>query len=377
MSDLTPRERWICTLKSLPVDKTPFSPGWPRESTQRRWRSEGLPEGADWMAFLCEQIGVERETSRLPVHHGVNFRMVPEFDERVLEHRDGHYVVQDWKGNICEISDEFDVTYLRNAVDFVTRRWIKLPVETREDWDAMKRRYDPAEPGRIPEDFRERCRKLRDRDYVSTAAFPGPFWQIREWVGFERLCMMFIDEPEWLREMIEFWTEFVSRTLTPLLEAEAVDHLLISEDMAYKEKPMISPAMARQFLKPAYDRWVAEARAGGVRIVNMDSDGRIDQLIPVWIEAGFDACNPIEVAAGNDINAMRRQFGREIAYIGGVDKRTIARGGRAIEEELDRVAPVVRDGGYIPSCDHGVPNNVSWPDFVHYARRLAAITGWL
>jgi hypothetical protein len=377
MSDLCPRDRWIRALKFLPVDKVPFSPGGPRESTLRRWRGEGLPDGVNWASYLCQQIGVEREASQPPVQHGVDFRMVPQFEEKVLEHRGGHYVVQDWKGNICEISDEFDVTYLRNAVDFVTRRWIKLPVEAREDWEAMKLRYDPDEPRRFAADFEERCRRLRGRDYVSTAAFPGPFWQIREWVGFERLCMMFIDDPVWLGEMIEFWTDFVSRALAPLLAAEAVDHVLISEDMAYKQRPMISPAMAREFLKPAYDRWIAEARAGGVAVVNMDSDGRIDQLIPVWIDAGFDACNPIEVAAGNDINALRRRFGHEMAYVGGVDKRAIARGGQAIEEELQRIAPVFRDGGYIPSCDHGVPNDVSWPNFVHYARRLASLTGWL
>lgn len=377
MDALTPRERWIRTLRFEPVDKVPFSPGWPRQSTRERWRGEGLPEQADWFSELCDRIGVTPEASRPHIAHGVSFRMIPEFEEKVLDHRDGHYVVQDWKGNICEISDEFDVTYLRNAIDFVTRKWIKLPVETRRDWEEMKERYDPDVPARSPDDFEERCRRLRERDYVSTAAFPGPFWQIREWVGFERLCTMFIDEPRWLREMVEFWTEFVSRTLAPLLRAEALDHLMISEDMAYKQKPMISPAMARDFLKPTYDRWTAEARAGGVSIVNMDSDGRIDQLIPIWIDAGFDACNPIEVAAGNDINAMRRQFGRDIAYIGGVDKRAIAKGGRVIELELERVSPVVRDGGYIPSCDHGVPNDVSWPDFVHYSRRLAEWTGWL
>lgn len=48
-----------------------------------------------------------------------------------------------------------------------------------------------------------------------------------------------------------------------------------------------------------------------------------------------------------------------------------------IEEELSRIEPVVRDGGYIPSCDHGVPSDVSWPHFVEYSRRLAEMTGWL
>jgi uroporphyrinogen decarboxylase len=109
----------------------------------------------------------------------------------------------------------------------------------------------------------------------------------------------------------------------------------------------------------------------------MDSDGRIDELIPIWIEAGLNVCDPIEVAAGCDINAYRKQFGRKIAYRGGIDKRCIAKGGKVIEDELDRITPVIRDGGYIPGCDHGVPYDISWPNFLHYAKLLAELTGWL
>ncbi len=89
------------------------------------------------------------------------------------------------------------------------------------------------------------------------------------------------------------------------------------------------------------------------------------------------SCDPIEVAAHNDIVAFRRQFGHRMAYSGGVDKRCIARGGSAIRDELKRLEPVMRDGGYIPSCDHGVPPDVSWPNFVEYGRLLAQMTGWL
>jgi uroporphyrinogen decarboxylase len=303
--------------------------------------------------------------------------MIPQFEEKVLAHRDGHYVVQDWKGNVCEISDRFDVSYLRHAIDFVTRRWIRLPVESREDWQRMKERYEPADPARFPDDFAERCRRLRGRDYVSTAAFAGPFWQMREWVGFERLCTIFADEPDWVAEMVAFYEEFVSRTMAPLLEAGAVDHVFISEDMAFKGRSMVSPAMARRLLLPCWRRWTREAHAAGVPVVDMDSDGYVAELIPLWVEAGIDVCDPVEVAAGNDIADYRRRWGERIAFRMGVDKRAIARGGRAIEAELARLAPVVRGGGYVPGCDHGVPPDVSWPDFVRYARLLAELTGWL
>ncbi len=299
------RERFIETLTFGSPDRVPFSPGWPRKSTLEAWHKQGLPAEGNWYAILRKEIGLAQEQTRPQVGHGVDFRMIPQFEEKILEHRDGHYVVQDWKGNVCEISDRFDPVYLRQAIDFVTRKWIRLPVESRADWERMKVRYNPDEPGRFPEDFADRCRRLRERDYVCTVAFPGPFWQMREWLGFEGLCTMFMDDPDLVREMAEFWGEFVSRTMAPLLEAGVVDHLHISEDMAYKEKPMVSPAMAREFLAPCWRRWAGEAKAAGVPVIDMDSDGKIHQLIPVWIESGINACNPMEVAAGNDIAALR------------------------------------------------------------------------
>ncbi len=378
LTRLTPRERLLETLLFGTPDKIPFAPGGPRQSTREAWHKQGLPKDASWQEVLFREIGLERETTQTPVQPGVNFRMMPAFEEKVLEHTDGHYIVQDWMGNITEISDEYDYTYIRNAIDFVTRKWHKFPVTDREDFEKnMKWRYDPEAPGRFPEDFQERLQKMKDRDYAVGISFSGPFWQLREWCGFEPLCMLFIEDPDFVHEMVAFWTDFVSRTMAPILEAGVVDVVAMSEDMAYKEKPMISPAMTREFLQPTYDRWVGEARAAGVPIIDMDSDGRIDELIPIWIESDINVCDPIEVAAGCDINAYRKQFGRKMAYRGGVDKRCMAKGGKVIEAELDRIAPVVRDGGYIPSCDHGVPPDIAWPDFLYYSRLLAELTGWL
>jgi len=374
---MTPRKRYIETLTFGHPDRIPFHPGGPRESTLKRWHGEGLPADARWFDVLCESIGIEPDPGRPVAGLGVDFRMIPRFEEKVLEHRDGHYVVQDWKGNICEIADTFDVTYLRSAKDFVTRRWIKCPVETRDDWEQMKARYAIDAPGRFPDDFADRCARAADRDGVLRVAFSGPFWQMREWCGFEGLCMMMLEQPDLVADMAAFWTDFVSQLLARILDRVTPDAVHVSEDMAYKVKAMISPAMTREFCKPSWVAWSRQVRAAGVPIVDVDSDGFIGELIPIWIESGVNVCDPIEVAAGNDLNEFRRAFGRDMAYVGGVDKRCIAKGGEVIRAELRRLEAVVRDGGYIPACDHGVPSDISWPDFVDYSRLLARITGWL
>ena len=370
------RQRYVETLRFGTPDRIPLMPGEPRESTLKAWHAQGLPPGADWWEELLKIIGLppmSRGLEWLPV----SFRMIPEFDEKVLEHRDGHYVVQDWMGAIVEISDSYDLTYLRLPRDFVTRKWHKFPVETRTDWKRMQARFRADTRGRAAVDLAELGERVRTTGAAATVQVNGPFWQLREWCGFENLCTLFLEDPGFVREMIAFWTEFVSRVLARLLRHVPLSRLGISEDMAFKAHSMISPAMSREFLLPAYSRWTAQVREAGCPIIDMDSDGYIGDLIPVWIDAGINVCDPMEVAAHNDIVESRRRFGRGMGYTGGVDKREMAAGGERLEAELARLAPVIRGGGYLPGCDHGVPPDVSWPNFVEYARRLALLTSWL
>jgi len=371
------RERFIETLLHGKPDRIPFTPGGARKSTLEAWHTQGLPEGVNYHDFLRQTLGMPPVPKPKAQAPQANFRMMPEFEEKVIERKQSSLVVQDWKGNICEISDRFDVTYLRNAIDFVTRRWIKCPVQSRRDWEEMKRRYNVDEPGRFEDGFEAKAAGIRQRDHVVGISCSGPWWQLREWCGFEGLCMMMIDQPALVRDMIAFWADFVSAVLERYLAALTPDHVVVNEDMAYKEKSMISPAMVREFLMPCWRQWTGQLRSAGVPVIDVDSDGFVGELIPLWIEAGFNANCPQEVAAGNDLPAYARRYGRAMGFHGGVDKRAIAKGGGVIRAELARLEPVVRAGGYIPGCDHGVPFDISWPNFVDYARLLARMTGWL
>ena len=92
----------------------------------------------------------------------------------------------------------------------------------------MKWRYDPNHPERFPDDFEERCAALKERDYPVTISINGPFWQMREWVGMENLCMLMIDDPDFVHEMAETWTEFVSATLKQITDRVELDNVHLS-----------------------------------------------------------------------------------------------------------------------------------------------------
>lgn len=372
------RQRYLETMLFGTPDRIPFTPGYGRESTLARWHEDGLPTHVhDYNWYAYELAGGTLPRPETGPGFPVNERMIPFFEEKIIEEKQHSRVVQDWKGNICEIGKEFTPEYLRNAIDFCTRRWIKCPVENWDDWESMKQRYNPDTPERIPENAAELGRQLDNREFPVTIHFSGPFWQLREWLGFEQLCMAFYDSPELVQDMLEFWRDHVLRLMERTFEHFTPDCVHLSEDMAYKKFSMISPDMTRQYLLPVWKAWGDTIRGAGVPIYAMDSDGFIGELIPIWIEAGINACDPIEVAAGNDICEFRKQFGRDIAFSGGIDKRAMAKGGAVIEAEMQRNMPVIRDGGFIPSCDHGVPADVSWPNYCRYVELLAKATGWL
>ncbi len=377
LSRMTERERYVDALLFRHPDKLPLMTMGPRESTVAAWKAQGMPDGVDWLRALCADVGIVYDFPRQPyVWPGVDFRMMPMFEEKVLEHRDGHFIVQDWMGNIVQISDQFDYTYLRQAKDFVTRKWHAFPVNNCAEFARMTARYQIDTPGRIPDDLAARGRQLAERDYVSMVGVSGPFWQLREWCGFEPLCILCADDPAFVEEMIAFWSDFVASLLERLFTHHVPDRFLINEDMAYKGASMISPAMTRRFLLPVWRRWLKLAREAGVPILDVDSDGNVDELIPLWIEAGFNCCDPIEVAAGCDLVAYRRRFGARMAYTGGIDKRCMAKGGQILEAEMARIAPVARGGGYIPGCDHGIPPDISWQNMHHFMRLWGEMTGW-
>jgi uroporphyrinogen-III decarboxylase len=146
--------------------------------------------------------------------------------------------------------------------------------------------------------------------------------------------------------------------------------------MAYNSGPLINPRHVKKYLIPQYRRITDSLNQHGVDIVYLDCDGRIDSLIPLWLDAGVNCIFPVEVGTWNaDPVAYRQQYGRDLRIMGGFDKKILARSQDAIEAEVHRLAPLVEEGGYIGFCDHRVPPDVPLDNYLFYLETVRKVWG--
>jgi uroporphyrinogen-III decarboxylase len=135
---------------------------------------------------------------------------------------------------------------------------------------------------------------------------------------------------------------------------------------------MVSQAQFDEFIGPYYRGIVPALRERGVTVM-VDTDGDITALVPWMLGVGVQGFLPLERMAGVDVNQLRRDH-PDLRMIGAFDKTVMHRGEARMREEFERLLPVMRSGGYIPSCDHQTPPEVSLEDYRLYVRLLEEYT---
>ena len=357
------RERFLRTMQFQSVDRVPYHELGIWGQTHERWFNEGLPRDVLHGNFFQgeEYFGMDRRDF-IDIKAG----MIPPFDPEVMEEDERIMVYRDERGITRRTIKEGTVRGTRPSMD----QYLRFPVENRADFHELKKRYSPRSPVRYPPWWDDKVRSWKDCDYplclLVNAAF-GFYSTPRQWMGTENLSVAFYDDPTLVHEMMDFLAEFFIETVRRAVEDVAIDYFNFFEDMAYKTAPLISPQMFREFMLPRYKRVIDFLRSHGVKIVIVDSDGNMESLIPLFLEAGVTGVWPLEIAAGMDPVKLRKEYGQDLTLSGGIDKRVLAQDRKAIEGEmLSKVPHLLEAGGYIPTVDHSVPPDVPYENFLYY-----------
>lgn len=334
------------------------------QQTPVRWASEGMPEGEltfDW--FSKEPyFGLDRRE-----YTPVNFDMIPPFESKVIERTDRYEIIQHPTGMITKALVEGRVGWMRMCMD----QYLSWAVKDRNDFRKLKKRFVAALDERYPKDWKTTLLpqwRMRDCPLIlgRNCAPGGFYWRAREWMGTENVSYAWYDQPDLMHDMMEFYADFTMECAKPILEETTVEYFNLNEDFAMKTGPLLGPDTFRTFIFPHLRRLVEFFKSHGTRYVILDSDGNLEPLIPLLMDAGIDCIWPLERASDMDPMRIRRKFGRGLRLMGGVDKRELAKDKTAIEAHLRSLIPIVEDGGFIPHVDHTVPPDVSWDNFCHY-----------
>ncbi len=344
-----------------PVDRVPYWVPVFWSETFERWAREGYPgksEETEEKLFGCDR--------KAHIRFWLNF--IPPFEERVLDD-DGEYLTIQSKKGIVE--------KLRKDMPDDSQMHLPLhyPIAGREDYEKYRSRLTGNLETRLA--LLKDLGRHNDRDYTVSlrgsldCGFYGP---LRDLVGFERLSCLFYEDPALVEMMMDDRAELIIQMADKILETTSIDWFCFWEDMAYRNGPLLSPELFKKLMAPRYKRVTDFLHSRGVDLIFVDSDGDISLLIPLWLECGVNGMWPFEVQAGMDVVELRKEYGRDLLMIGGLDKRALAKGKKETEAEiLKKVPPLIKDGGYIPRPDHSIPPDVSYDNYRYFMEFLQYI----
>ena len=298
---------------------------------------------------------------------------VPAFEEKIIEDRGDHEVVQDHAG--------------RHVLCFKGRRsgfmpdYLDHPVKDLRTWEEDVRwRLDPADARRFEnlDAHTEKAVAAAGRGMMIRQSVIGGYMYLRSLIGPEQVLYAFHDMPDLVHDCMRTWLALADAVTARHQARVTFDEVFFGEDICYNHGPLISPAMIREFLFPYYKQLLDNIKGrqldpGRHLHVHLDTDGYAPAVIPLYREIGMDVMSPFEVAAGCDVVALGREF-PDLVMFGGIDKRVLASGRAAIDRYLEAVLPPMRArGGYIPTCDHGVPEEVPYQDYLYYRKRCVEL----
>ena len=213
---------------------------------------------------------------------------------------------------------------------------------------------------------------------VITQNLIGGYMYLRSLIGPEDILYKFYDTPDLIHDCMETWLKLADAVISRHQKHVTIDELFLAEDICYNHGLLISSDMMREFLFPYYQQLIANLKTRQIDktrhlFIQIDTDGFAVPVIPFYQEIGMDIMSPFEVASGCDVVEIGRHF-PNLVLTGGIDKRVLAKSKKEIDRELERILPAMRRrGGYIPTCDHGVPEEVSYENYLHYRKRCVEL----
>jgi len=326
MGGMNQRQRFLGTLLGDGADRFPFFDLEPEEDTLTLWRHEGFPQNRSFSDYF-----------NLETHHsvGLMLRSYP---------------------------------FYQKAPDLL------------HDPSTFKRHYNPDQTSRYAKDFVKRAERLRQEGRVLYVdASGGGLLQmlgVSDWDSLVSACLALIERPQMVEDLVNRTTDFYCVCLNKVLSKASVDYASFYEPIAYNMGPVISPPMFKRFAIPGYKKVIDLLKTYHIPLrILCTTGGDLTPLLPFLIEAGINGLWISNIrSAGMEYPKLRRQFGSDIALIGGIDAAALARDEAAVRKAVEKTVPeLLESGHYLPCLDDRPRSNIPFANYKVYRQLLCEI----
>jgi len=341
-------------LRKRAADHVPLH-DFPWGDTLRRWVKEGMPADDKGNAVDCID------------HFGFELAGVG-----------GWFDWQPKRGveEILEETAEWKIA--RNGAGAAFKTWknksgtpehVDFHMSTREIWEKEYRPlvlpFDRARLGKI-EDAKAQFKQRRSQGKWTFFGHCFIWEMLRASLGDYTMFIALASDPDWIRDFNRVYTDFYKEGYRLLIEEVGKpDGIWMFEDLGYRDKLFCSPAILSDLIFPYYKEMVDFFHSYDLPVI-LHSCGYQEPMIPLVIEAGFDALNPMEVKAGNNIFKYAERYGDRLAFVGGLDARILESNDRAVIRKgvTDFVTGLKSRGArFVYGSDHSLSTNISYADF--------------
>jgi len=287
----------------------------------------------------------------------------PQFEPKILKEDERYIDYMDLDGCIRRFSKSEQV--LPAGLEWPIKDWGTWE-QIKEERMSLKNIKD-----RLPDNWGDLVKEYNNRDYpLAVGGYPnGIFGTLTHLIGYENLFLFYYDHPDLIKDILDRLTDIWIALWEEIISYVDIDLCNIWEDISSGKGSMVSPKIVKEFMSPYYKKISDFLKSKKIDIFLVDTDGDCNELVPIFIEAGVTGMYPMEVSAGMNVIELRKKY-PDFFIMGGIPKFEISHGKEKINEILEPVKWLLKQGGFIPYGDHLIPPEISWTNFKYYREKL-------
>jgi hypothetical protein len=253
----------------------------------------------------------------------------------------------------------------------------KWPTESAE-LQVFEQSLDPEDQGRLPEEWADCVRDWSSQENTTMLRVHRGLYQtlgVAGWQGFTDVNYLLMDDSRLIHDTLEIQANFAARLMQKVLSEVEIDAAVFSEPISDNNGPLISPKMFEEFGFTSYQPLLDVLQRNDVETIVFRTYANARILVPVVLKWGFNCLWACEENLGAmDYGVIRREFGRELRLIGGIDVDALRQDKEMIRREvMEKVPPLLSEGGYIPLADGRIRANVPYENYVYYRSLLEKV----